>query len=80
MARLLFAKGVRGEIVRKVQRRLTDLGFDPKGVDGDFGDATREAVQAFRGDPAARQSVRRCGCLREKGPGFPGPFWSERGD
>ena len=48
MARLLFAKGVRGEIVRKLQRRLTDLGFDPKGVDGDFGDATREAVQVFR--------------------------------
>jgi len=48
MARLLFAKGVRGEIVRKLQRRLTDLGFEPKGVDGDFGDATHEAVQAFR--------------------------------
>jgi peptidoglycan hydrolase-like protein with peptidoglycan-binding domain len=48
MRRILFAKGVKGEIVRKIQQRLTDLGFDPVGVDGDYGDNTRNAVIAFQ--------------------------------
>jgi len=48
MARVLFAKGVKGDIVRKLQQRLTDLGFDPIGVDGDYGDNTRNAVIAFQ--------------------------------
>jgi peptidoglycan hydrolase-like protein with peptidoglycan-binding domain len=48
MARVLFAKGVRGELARKVQRRLTELGFDSKGIDGDFGDNTLKAVRAFQ--------------------------------
>ena len=48
MARVLFAKGASGEIVRKIQRRLTAKGFDPKGVDGQYGDNTRKAVRAFQ--------------------------------
>lgn len=48
MARLLFAKGVKGEIVRKIQRRLTALGFDTQGIDGDYGNHTRDAVKAFQ--------------------------------
>lgn len=48
MARVLFAKGVHGEIVRKMQRQLTARGFDPKGIDGDYGENTRKAVRAFQ--------------------------------
>lgn len=48
MARVLFAKGVRGELVRKMQRRLTDSGFSTQGVDGDYGNNTRAAVIAFQ--------------------------------
>ena len=48
MARVLFARGVRGEIVRKLQLRLTALGFNAKGIDGDYGDNTRKAVRAFQ--------------------------------
>jgi len=48
MARVLFARGVRGELVRKMQQRLTDLGFSTLGVDGDYGGNTRAAVIAFQ--------------------------------
>jgi hypothetical protein len=48
MARVLFAQGVRGEIVRTIQRRLTARGFDPKGIDGGYGKNTRKAVRAFQ--------------------------------
>jgi peptidoglycan hydrolase-like protein with peptidoglycan-binding domain len=48
MARVLFAQGVRGEIVRSMQRRLTARGFDPKGIDGGYGTNTRTAVRAFQ--------------------------------
>jgi putative peptidoglycan binding protein len=48
MARVLFAQGVRGEIVRRIQRHLTARGFDPKGLDGGYGDNTRKAVRAFQ--------------------------------
>ncbi len=48
IARLLFAKGVRGEIVRKLQRRLAARGFDPQGIDGGYGENTRNAVLAFQ--------------------------------
>jgi peptidoglycan hydrolase-like protein with peptidoglycan-binding domain len=48
VARVLFARGVRGEIVRKLQLRLTALRFNPKGIDGDYGDNTRKAVRAFQ--------------------------------
>jgi hypothetical protein len=48
MARVFFAKGVRGEIPRRMQRRLTELGFDTKGVDGVFGGDTFNAFQKFQ--------------------------------
>jgi peptidoglycan hydrolase-like protein with peptidoglycan-binding domain len=48
MARVLFAKGVSGEIVRKIQRGLKAKGFDPNGIDGRYGDDTRKAVRAFQ--------------------------------
>lgn len=41
-------KGASGEPVKKLQARLKELGFDPKGVDGDFGANTEAAVRAFQ--------------------------------
>jgi peptidoglycan hydrolase-like protein with peptidoglycan-binding domain len=49
MARVFFARGVRGEIVRRMQRRLTERGFDTRGIDGIFAGDTFRAVQAFQG-------------------------------
>jgi peptidoglycan hydrolase-like protein with peptidoglycan-binding domain len=34
--------------VRRFQRKLTALGFDPKGIDGDYGGDTEKAVRAFQ--------------------------------
>src|SRR6266540_5095581 len=48
MARVLFAQGLRGDIVRTIQRRLTARGFDPKGIDGGYGKNTRKAVRVFQ--------------------------------
>ena len=48
MARVLFAKGVQGEIVRKIQLRLKESGFDPKGIDGNFGPNTARALRRFQ--------------------------------
>ena len=48
MAKNLLAKGVRGELVRKLQVALTDQGFDPRGTDGAFGKDTEVAVKAFQ--------------------------------
>ncbi|MNR86275.1 Spore cortex-lytic enzyme precursor [compost metagenome] len=44
----LLEKGASGEPVKKLQARLKELGFDPKGVDGDFGPSTEAAVRAFQ--------------------------------
>ncbi|MFH1807224.1 MAG: peptidoglycan-binding protein [Pseudomonadota bacterium] len=44
----VMRQGARGEPVRKLQQRLKDLGFNPGGVDGDFGPNTRAAVVAFQ--------------------------------
>lgn len=41
-------KGAKGEDVAGVQRRLTELRFDPGPADGSFGQATVYAVQAFQ--------------------------------
>ena len=41
-------KGSNGNDVRNVQRKLKELGFYKGTVDGDFGDATEEAVKAFQ--------------------------------
>ena len=48
MARVLFARGARGELVKRAQRRLRAGGFDPQGIDGDYGGTTRKAVRAFQ--------------------------------
>jgi len=49
MAKALLAKGVHGELVRRVQLRLRARGFDPMGGDGSYGGNTRAAVIAFQG-------------------------------
>jgi putative chitinase len=40
--------GSSGPDVQDLQRRLQDLGFDPNGVDGNFGPGTKAAVIAFQ--------------------------------
>ncbi len=42
-----LARGITGDDVRMVQQRLYDLGFDPGGVDGVYGQSTIQAVWAF---------------------------------
>jgi peptidoglycan hydrolase-like protein with peptidoglycan-binding domain len=46
--RLLFARGVRGELVRELQTSLREKGLYKADLDGDFGGQTETAVQAFR--------------------------------
>jgi peptidoglycan hydrolase-like protein with peptidoglycan-binding domain/GH25 family lysozyme M1 (1,4-beta-N-acetylmuramidase) len=41
-------EGARGAAVRTLQTLLEKRGFDPQGVDGDFGPHTRAAVEAFQ--------------------------------
>lgn len=36
------------EIVRQVQRTLTDMGYDPGPIDGDMGPSTRRAIRAYQ--------------------------------
>jgi peptidoglycan hydrolase-like protein with peptidoglycan-binding domain len=48
MAKILLGKGAKGEIVRKAQRRLQGLGFDPQGIDGDYGNNTHAAIISFQ--------------------------------
>jgi len=40
--------GASGQAVARLQRRLSDLGFSPGALDGDFGPATLAAVLAFQ--------------------------------
>jgi peptidoglycan hydrolase-like protein with peptidoglycan-binding domain len=56
MAKVLLAKGARGELVRKVQSALASQGFDPQGADGKFGKDTEAAseVQALQLELADR--------------------------
>ncbi len=42
-----LAKGMAGDDVADLQRRLTDLGFWPGPIDGYFGDETRRSVWAY---------------------------------
>jgi len=44
----VLKQGSSGPDVSKLQQRLKDLGFDPKGVDGNFGADTEAAVIAFQ--------------------------------
>lgn len=46
--KVVLGAGARGELVRQLQARLAELGFDPKGIDGDFGKGTADAVRAAR--------------------------------
>ena len=48
MARVYFARGARGEIIRQIQEKLTASGFDTKGHDGVYGANTVAAVKAFQ--------------------------------
>jgi len=43
-----LAQGSTGEDVRRVQERLTELGFQPGPTDGQFGTGTQQAVWAFK--------------------------------
>lgn len=44
----ILQKGSKGPGVLALQQRLKDLGFDPHGVDGNFGPGTDAAVRAFQ--------------------------------
>src|SRR5438132_13693335 len=41
-------QGSSGPEVTELQQKLKDLGFDPNGVDGNFGPGTRDAVITFQ--------------------------------
>jgi peptidoglycan L-alanyl-D-glutamate endopeptidase CwlK len=41
-------KNDKGRLVRLLQQKLTDLGFDTQGVDGDFGQNTEDALKAYQ--------------------------------
>ena len=43
-------KGSSGDAVRMAQQILTDYGYDPGPVDGDFGTKTEQAVKQFQTD------------------------------
>ncbi len=38
------------EEIKAIQKKLMDLGYDPKGVDGVYGSGTRAAVKQFQKD------------------------------
>src|SRR5437762_13658086 len=44
----ILKRGSSGPDVQALQQRLSDLGFDPNGVDGNFGPGTEAAVRAFQ--------------------------------
>ena len=44
----VLRRGSIGPAVVKLQQRLTELGFDPNGIDGKFGPDTETAVKAFQ--------------------------------
>jgi hypothetical protein len=48
MARVYFAKGSRGDLIRNLQKGLTAGGFDTKGTDGIYGGDTQAAVESFQ--------------------------------
>ncbi|MCL6585860.1 MAG: N-acetylmuramoyl-L-alanine amidase [Anoxybacillus sp.] len=49
----LLKKGDKGEDVKMVQRALKHLGFDPKTIDGVYGEQTEDAVRRFQSMYAA---------------------------
>jgi len=44
----ILKRGSSDPDVQALQQRLSDLGFDPNGVDGNFGPGTEKAVRAFQ--------------------------------
>jgi peptidoglycan hydrolase-like protein with peptidoglycan-binding domain len=44
--------GSRGQAVTMLQQLLTDFGYDPGGIDGEFGTDTESAVREFQTDLA----------------------------
>lgn len=48
MPALSLKKGSKGAHVKTLQAQLLKLGFDPKGIDGSFGNATEQAVKKFQ--------------------------------
>ena len=44
----VLKQGSSGPDVTELQQKLKDLGFDPNGVDGNFGPGTRDAIIAFQ--------------------------------
>src|SRR5437868_11534251 len=44
----ILKQGSSGPDVAALQQKLKDLGFDPNGVDGNFGPGTEAAVRAFQ--------------------------------
>src|SRR6266498_5762411 len=44
----ILKQGSSGSDVKNLQQKLKDLGFDPKGVDGNFGPGTKAAVITFQ--------------------------------
>ena len=50
-----IVKGAQGDAVRQIQQFLTVFGFNPGGVDGDFGNLTEAAVKRFQADRGLAQ-------------------------
>lgn len=48
--KIYLATGARSRLVRRLQTRLAETGFSPRGIDGDFGGKTRTALEAFQRD------------------------------
>ena len=46
----LLGVGDTGNAVKELQKRLTALGYDTKGIDGDFGPNTNSALKSFQKD------------------------------
>src|SRR6185295_5132289 len=44
----VLGQGSSGPDVQDLQQKLKDIGFDPNGVDGNFGPGTKAAVIAFQ--------------------------------
>src|SRR5437588_5840884 len=44
----VLKQGSSGPDVKDLQQKLNDLGFDPNGIDGNFGPGTKTAVIAFQ--------------------------------
>lgn len=44
----VLKQGSTGPDVKDLQQKLKDLGFDPNGIDGDFGPGTEKAVRSFQ--------------------------------